>query len=92
MPYLYGHNLRLRSAERTDIPQFLHWVNDPEVVENLEVYAPIGTVEEEGWFDEMKSRPIDEHNLVIEVHPEGYDDKWEVIGNTSFFPINQKTR
>ena len=42
MPYLYGHNLRLRSAERTDIPQFLRWINDPEVVENLEVYAPMG--------------------------------------------------
>ena len=92
MPYLYGHNLRLRSAERTDIPQFLRWINDPEVVENLEVNAPMGTVEEEGWFDAMKARPIDEHALVIEVHPEGSDDKWVVIGNTSFFPINQKAR
>jgi RimJ/RimL family protein N-acetyltransferase len=92
MPYLYGHNLRLRSVERTDIPQFLRWINDPEVVENLEVYAPMGTVEEEVWFDAMKARPIDEHALVIEVHPEGSDDKWVVIGNTSFFPINQKAR
>lgn len=92
MPYLYGHNLRLRSAERTDIPQFLRWINDPEVVENLEVYAPMGTVEEEVWFDAMKARPIDEHALVIEVHPEGSDDRWVVIGNTSFFPINQKAR
>ena len=92
MPYLHGHNLRLRSAERADIPQFLRWVNDPEVVENLEVYAPMGTVEEETWFDAMKQRPIDEHTLVIEVHPEGHDDKWVVIGNTSFFPINQKAR
>ena len=92
MPHLYGHNLRLRSAERTDIPQFLQWINDPEVVENLEVYAPMGIVEEESWFDAMKARPIDEHTLVIEVHPEGYDNKWVVIGNTSFFPINQKAR
>ena len=92
MPYLYGHNLRLRSAERTDIPQFLRWINDPEVVENLEVYAPMWTVEEEGWFDAMKARPIDQHTLVIEVHPDCHDDKWVVIGNTSFFPINQIAR
>ena len=92
MPYIYGHNLRLRSAERADIPQFLRWVNDPEVVENLEVYAPIGTVEEEGWFEEMKKRPIDEQTLVIEVHPEGEDDKWVVIGNTTFIRINEKVR
>jgi hypothetical protein len=52
----------------------------------------MGTVEEEGWFEAMKARPIDEHALVIEVHPEGSDDKWVVIGNTSFFPINQKAR
>ena len=90
MPYLYGHNLRLRSAERTDIPQFLRWINDPEVVANLEVYAPMGTVEEEAWFDAMKQRPIDEHTLVIEIHPEESDQEWVVIGNTSFFPIDHK--
>ena len=92
MPYIYGNNLRLRSAERADIPQFLRWINDPLVVENLETYAPMGTVEEEAWFDAMKACPIDEHCLVIEVRPEGAADKWVVIGNTSFFPINQKAR
>ena len=92
MPYLYGQNIRLRAAERTDIPQFLRWINDPEVVANLEAYAPMGTVEEEGWFESMKSRPIDEHTLVIEVHLEGNNDNWVVIGNTSFFPIHPRAR
>ncbi len=92
MPHLYGHNLRLRAAEQTDIPIFLRWINDPEVVENLEVSAPMGTVEEESWFEAMKARPLVEHALVIEVHPEGCEDEWVVIGNTSFFPINQQAR
>lgn len=60
MPYLYGQNIRLRAAERADIPQFLCWINDPEVVENLEVYAPMGMVEEESWFEAMKTRHINE--------------------------------
>ncbi len=92
MPYLYGQNIRLRAAERADIPQFLRWINDPQVVENLEVYAPMGTVEEESWFEAMKTRPINEHVLVIEVHPQGETDAWVAIGNTSFFPIDEKAR
>lgn len=92
MPYLYGHNLRIRASERTDIPQFLRWINDPDVVSNLETYAPMGIEEEEAWFTAMKSRPIDEHNLVIEVHPDGQDQEWVAIGNISFFPIDQIAR
>jgi len=67
MSQLYGKRIRLRAAEREDIPTFLRWINDPEVTENLFFATPISRIEEEKWYEEMMGKPPAEHILVIEV-------------------------
>ncbi len=32
---IYGKRIRLRGVEKTDVPKFYEWINDPEVIENL---------------------------------------------------------
>ena len=35
---IYGERVRLRDQERTDFPQFVTWLNDPEVRSGLDIY------------------------------------------------------
>lgn len=96
MPHLYSQRLRLRAAEPGDIPQFLNWINDPEVTENLVLHAPISSVEEEHWYDNMLKRPVDEHVMVIEVKINDTSDSgldtWFAIGNIQFNGIDWRNR
>ncbi len=82
---IYARRIRLRGAERADIPQFVDWLNDPEVRQYLLMNLPISRAEEEGWFEHMLKGPAQEHVLVIEAHT---DDGWKAIGNTSLMNIN----
>ena len=80
-----ANRIRLRAAEREDIPQFLVWINDAEVLEFLMRSLPMSRVEEENWFDRMMQSPPAEHVLVIEAKTE---DGWKAIGNTGFMDFN----
>lgn len=82
---IYAKRLRLRAAEREDIPRFVHWLNDSEVRRFLSVYLPISKAEEEGWFERMLQSPASEHVMVIEI---GQGDEWKPIGNTSLMHVN----
>ncbi len=86
---IYGDKIRLRSAERQDIPQFVSWLNDPEIIENLMIYAPLSRAEEEDWFNHMLERSKDERPLVIEVL-EG--DEWIMVGNCGIHNIDWRCR
>jgi len=44
---IYGTHIRLRKAEREDLPTFVAWLNDPEVREGLAMYLPMSLAEEE---------------------------------------------
>lgn len=46
-----GKKTRLRAIERTDIPTFVRWFNDPEVRYYLQMYMPLSMAEEEKWFE-----------------------------------------
>jgi len=46
-----GNKVRLRAIEREDIPSFVRWMNDPEVIENLLMNYPLSKAIEEKWFD-----------------------------------------
>ena len=83
---LYGDNIRLRAIERTDIPAFLRWFNDPEVRENLLLFAPMSVAQEELWF-ENKLQKNDEYLFAIEAHVE---DAWVHIGNVGLHAIDWK--
>ncbi len=86
---IYGERIRLRMAERSDIPRFLSWFNDPEVTRYLSMYLPMSADREEAWFENMLKSSPEEHVLVIEVL-EG--ESWKPIGNCGLFNIDHKNR
>jgi RimJ/RimL family protein N-acetyltransferase len=86
---IYGVRIRLRAPERSDIPKFVQWINDPEVLVGLQQVLPFSSVDEENWFDSMISRPMAEHILVIEY---SLGDKWIPIGSLGFHNIDWRIR
>lgn len=83
---LTGKRVRLRAVERDDIPRFVAWLNDPEVIENLLINNPLSTVQEERWFEHMLTRPLDEQPLAIDVRSA---EGWTHIGNCAFNEIDR---
>lgn len=87
---IYGERVRLRHAESEDLPQFIEWLNDPEVRHGISLYLPLSLAEEQNWFDNMLNSPIDERPLVIEAKQPGED--WQMIGNSGFHNIEWRSR
>jgi diamine N-acetyltransferase len=82
---ILGERVRLRAIERDDLPRFVAWLNDPEVLRGLLLAIPLSLPQEEQWFSRMLEQPTEEHPLVIEVNtPEG----WTAIGNIAFHAVN----
>jgi len=44
---IYGEGVRLRAAERSDLPRFVEWLNDPEVRQYISLYLPLSQGDEE---------------------------------------------
>jgi RimJ/RimL family protein N-acetyltransferase len=86
---LYGNRIRLRGNERSDLPKFVEWLNDPEVRRFLSKSMPISQVAEEQWFENMLKRSSEEQSLTIEIKD---GDSWRLIGNCGFFGINWRAR
>jgi RimJ/RimL family protein N-acetyltransferase len=85
---IYGERIRLRALTRTDIPQAVQWINDPEVTAGLLLVFPFSIEDEEKWFDQMMQTPQAEHPLAIEIH-EG--DKWVHIGNVGLHNLDWRS-
>lgn len=86
---IISETVRLRAIERQDLPLFVAWLNDPEVRQNLLVNIPLSQAQEDGWFERMLTRPLEEQPLGIEVcTPEG----WRLVGNCSFFDLDWRNR
>jgi diamine N-acetyltransferase len=52
-PIIRGERVYLRAPERSDVPRFVQWFNDADVLRNLAMRAPMSEAAEERWFDEM---------------------------------------
>ena len=52
-PIIRGERVYLRATERSDVPTFVRWFNDADVLRNLEMSAQMSQAAEEGWFDRM---------------------------------------
>jgi RimJ/RimL family protein N-acetyltransferase len=52
---LTGSKVRLRAPQRSDIPLFVKWFNDPEVTEFLLRAPPMGMEEEERWYESLRA-------------------------------------
>jgi diamine N-acetyltransferase len=86
---IYGERIRLRSVERDDIPLFVCWLNDPEVIENLMMRLPISTTDEIRWFEKLADLAPEEKPLAIEIHA---GDGWRLVGNSGFHNIQWVNR
>ena len=86
---LYGKRIRLRADERSDLPKFVEWLNDPQVRRFLLMSLPLSQAAEEQWFEDMLKRPVEEQPLAIEIRA---GDGWRLVGNCSFMEINQIAR
>ena len=64
---IFGERIRFRGVERDDLATFINWVNDPEVLRGTGIYLPLSMADEQDWFETMRKKPMDEHNLAIEV-------------------------
>jgi RimJ/RimL family protein N-acetyltransferase len=87
---IYGKRLRLRATERSDLENFVRWLNDPEVSRGINLYRPMSLAEEENWFEKTLQAPGDERPMVIEI-AQG-DGSWLPIGNLGVGPINWRDR
>ncbi len=74
-----GNNVRLRAIEREDIPRFVRWLNDPEVIRHLMIIAPLSLAGEEKWVARQQELPAHEQVLAIETFDQG---EWVHVGNT----------
>jgi len=92
LPYLYAKRIRLRAAEKEDIPIFLRWVNDAEVAENLLFVTPMSRYEEEQWYDSMMKKPASEHIFVIEVKNLTPDQHYGPVGTCQFHDVSWRNR
>ena len=45
--------MTLRAIERSDLPTFVRWFNDPDVIQHLTLHLPMSLAEEERWFDQQ---------------------------------------
>ena len=89
---IYGERIRLRASEREDLPRFVTWLNDPEVIQFLLIHIPMSLASEERWFENMQNRPPAEQVLVIEILVPGEPETWQPIGNTAFMGIDWVNR
>jgi diamine N-acetyltransferase len=86
---IYGERIRLRAVERSDLPRYVEWLNDPEITAGLSMYVPLSQADEESWFEEMRKRPAEQHPVVIEMLNQ---DSWLPIGGCGFNLIDQHNR
>lgn len=86
---IYGERIRLRGVEREDLPLFVQWLNDPEVIEGLLYLAPLSLEDENHWFDKIAEHAPSERPMAIEINEGG---TWRMIGNCSFHNISSTNR
>jgi diamine N-acetyltransferase len=86
---IIGKQVRLRAIEREDLPKFVLWLNDPEVIRGLQLNVPLSFTQEQAWFDGLRGRPIEEYPLGIEIET---SEGWTLIGNIGLNRIEWKER
>jgi RimJ/RimL family protein N-acetyltransferase len=86
---IIGEEIRFRAIEHDDLPRFVKWFNDPEVLQGVSMYLPMAMWEEEAWFKALADRPQAERPLAIEILA---NDEWVHIGNLGLFDIDSRAR
>ena len=88
---IIGNRIRFRGVERSDIPTFVKWLNDPEVQQGIAIHHPFSQAEEENWYEEMIKHPVDQRVRGIEAREtdtEDGEEQWKLIGSLEFNEID----
>jgi diamine N-acetyltransferase len=83
---IYGDGVRLRAVEREDIPTFVRWFNDPEVLDFILMYRPMSLAGEERWFEGLADR---ENDFLFAIEAL-IDERWVHIGNAGLHNVDWK--
>lgn len=86
---IYGERIRLRGVEREDLPQFVTWLNDPEVVDGLSMFLPLSMADEIKWFEGVAALEPAVKPLVIEILDR---EGWRMVGNSGFMGFEWTNR
>ncbi len=81
--------VRLRPLEKSDVPLFVAWFSDEEVIANLGMFMPMSLADEEAWYETTMKRDVVERPLTIEIN---IDQGWRPIGNCGFMGHNWRVR
>lgn len=79
---IYAERIRLRAVERDDIPRYVEWLNDPEVIAGLLINVPMSISDETRWFESLANRLPETRPLAIDMKTT--DGHWRHIGGTGF--------
>jgi RimJ/RimL family protein N-acetyltransferase len=82
---IQGKRVRLRAVEPSDLPDYHRWLNDPEVIRYLKIYAPFSMADEEAWYAEVREDP---NQMVFAIEIE----TGQLIGNLALMDLNWKDR
>lgn len=81
---LRGERVVLRAIEREDLPNYVRWLNDLDVLEYFGFYRPLSLAQEEQWYENML-QARDTLNFAIE-----FDGQH--VGGAGFCNINHQDR
>lgn len=89
---IFSTRVRLRRVERGDLPHFISWFNDPEVRHSLAYIWPMGTAQEEAWFEaQLRAEPALQP-FSIDIRDEEAAGGWRIVGNTAYHAIDWRNR
>jgi RimJ/RimL family protein N-acetyltransferase len=86
---IYGERIRFRGVEKEDLPKYVEWLNDPEVIDGLGMFLPLSMGDETRWYEKTADLEPAAKPLVIEVRD---GDNWRMVGTSSFMDIDWKNR
>jgi RimJ/RimL family protein N-acetyltransferase len=84
-----GERVRLRAIEEDDLPRYVKWFNDPEMIQGLNQFIPMSLKEEQQWFEDMLKREPIERSLAIEIKK---GDEWLHVGGCGLFDFDHRAR
>jgi RimJ/RimL family protein N-acetyltransferase len=85
-PIIRGELVYLRPSERADLPTFVRWFTDADVLRNLAMRAPMSLAAEEQWFERMvQAQGTTIHHFVICLLADG-----RAIGTAGLHDVDQQ--
>jgi RimJ/RimL family protein N-acetyltransferase len=87
-----GKRVRLRRIERSDLPRFVEWLNDPELRDQLAAVYPLSQAQEEHWFESSLRQEPALQPFAIEARLTPRARQWTLVGSISFHHVDWRNR